>query len=93
MPLGQNPALAPFTHTARPSSCVRARRRRQAGPVCQPLAHACSSMPFATATWSPYVSRCPVDLPHARGLCLYSPVTAPPSFLPTMTSWVPYRPP
>jgi hypothetical protein len=28
MPLGRNPALGPFTHTARPSSCVCARRRR-----------------------------------------------------------------
>jgi hypothetical protein len=40
MPLGRNPTLGPFTHIARPSSYVRARRRRQAGPVCQPLTRA-----------------------------------------------------
>jgi hypothetical protein len=61
------------------SSCLLSPCQCRVGPVRQPLARA-TSEPFATATRAPYVSRSPVDLPHARGLRRRSPVTAPPNF-------------
>jgi hypothetical protein len=76
MPLGRNPTLGPFTHIARPSSYVRARRRRQAGPVCQPLTRA-----FVRA-----FCHCHAGPIRQSVLCRSSPRARTPSLLPGNSS-------